>query len=79
MSKTPIRSNCQTLSRTRRPTLPAKRDGVSLNRFMAAAVAEKVGALPTVHECLREGACAAKPEDLVAYRTYLLIKGDERT
>jgi hypothetical protein len=46
---------------------------------MAAAVAEKVGALPTVHECLREGACAAKPEDLVAYRTYLLIKGDERT
>ncbi|HEY0748879.1 MAG TPA: hypothetical protein VGD63_19400, partial [Steroidobacteraceae bacterium] len=45
----------------------AKIDGVSLNQFIAAAVAEKVGTLRTASEFLRERAGTAKPKDLLKY------------
>jgi hypothetical protein len=45
----------------------AKADGVSLNQFIAAAVAEKVGALETAGEFLRRRAANAKPEDLLRF------------
>lgn len=45
----------------------AKVDGVSLNQFIAAAVAEKVGTLRTAREFLQQRAGSAKPEDLVKY------------
>ena len=45
----------------------AKLDGVSLNQFIAAAVAEKVGTLRTAHEFLQERAGTAKPKDLLKY------------
>lgn len=45
----------------------AKQDGVSLNQFIAAAVAEKVGTIRTAHQFLNERAGAAKPKDLLKY------------
>jgi hypothetical protein len=45
----------------------AKADGVSLNQFIAAAVAEKVGTLETAAEFLRRRAADAKPEDLLRF------------
>ena len=42
----------------------ARADGVSLNQFIAAVVAEKVGTLETTGEFLRRRAADAKPEDL---------------
>jgi hypothetical protein len=45
----------------------AKADGVSLNQFIAAAVAEKVGSLRTAEIFLAERAGAAKPRDLLRY------------
>lgn len=45
----------------------AKADGVSLNQFIAAAVAEKVGAVETAGELLRRRAGDAKPEDLLRF------------
>lgn len=45
----------------------AKEDGVSLNQFIATAVAEKVGTLETVDEFLRRRAANAKPEDLLRF------------
>ncbi len=42
----------------------AKIDGVSLNQFIASAVAEKVGTLRTAGEFLRQRAGTAKPKDL---------------
>jgi hypothetical protein len=45
----------------------AKEDGVSLNQFIAAAVAEKVGTLRTAAEFLRERAGSAKPADMLKY------------
>lgn len=45
----------------------AKEDGVSLNQFLAAAVAEKVGTLETAKEVLRRRAADAKPEDLLSF------------
>ena len=45
----------------------AKIDGVSLNQFIAAAVAEKVGTLQTARVFLQERAGAAKPKDLLKY------------
>ena len=45
----------------------AKLDGVSLNQFIAAAVAEKVGTLQTARVFLKERAGAAKPKDLLKY------------
>ena len=45
----------------------AKADGVSLNQFIAAAVAEKVGVMETVREFLERRARDAKPKDLLKY------------
>jgi len=45
----------------------AREEGVSLNQFIAAAVAEKVGVLRTTAEFLRERAGNAKPKDLLRY------------
>lgn len=45
----------------------AASDGVSLNQFIAAAVAEKVGALRTARHFLRERAGSAKPKDMLKY------------
>jgi hypothetical protein len=40
---------------------------VSLNQFIAAAVAEKIGVLRTTAEFLRERAGDSKPKDLLRY------------
>jgi hypothetical protein len=45
----------------------AKLDGVSLNQFIAAAVAEKVGTLRTADGFLRQSAGSAKPKDLMKF------------
>lgn len=45
----------------------AASDGVSLNQFVAAAVAEKVGSLRTAREFLRERAVTAKPKEMLEY------------
>jgi hypothetical protein len=45
----------------------AKEDGVSLNQFIAAAVAEKVGTIRTANEFLRQRAGATKPKGLLKY------------
>lgn len=42
----------------------AKVDGVSLNQFIATAVAEKVGVMETAAEYLKQRAGKAKPADL---------------
>ena len=44
----------------------AKEDGVSLNQWIAAAVAQKVGAVETAAEFFRRRAGEASPEDLHA-------------
>jgi hypothetical protein len=41
--------------------------GVSLNQFIAAAVAEKVGSLRAADDFLRERAGSAKPKDMLEY------------
>lgn len=43
----------------------ATADGVSLNQFIAAAVAEKVGSLRTARDYLRERSGSAKPKDML--------------
>lgn len=45
----------------------AKADGVSLDQFIAVAVAEKVGVLETAQEFLRRRAGKAKPRDLLKF------------
>jgi hypothetical protein len=45
----------------------ARLDGVSLNQFISAAVAEKVGTLRTAGEFLKGRAGTSKPKDLVKY------------
>ena len=45
----------------------AKAEGVSLNQFIAAAVAEKVGVMETAREFLERRAGDAKPRDLLKY------------
>jgi len=44
----------------------AKEDGVSLNQWIASAVAQKVGAVETAAAFFRQRAAQAKPEDLHA-------------
>jgi hypothetical protein len=44
----------------------AKEDGVSLNQWIAAAVAQKVGAVETAAAFFRRRAGTARPEDLHA-------------
>ena len=45
----------------------AASDGVSLNQFIAAAVAEKVGSLRTAREFLHERAGSSTPRDMLRY------------
>jgi hypothetical protein len=45
----------------------AKADGVSLNQFIAATVAEKVGSLRAAETFLADRARGAKPKDLLRY------------
>lgn len=45
----------------------ARLDGVSLNQFIAAAVAEKVGTIRTAREFLNERAGKARPKDMIKY------------
>jgi hypothetical protein len=45
----------------------AKTDGVSLNQFIAAAVAEKVGVMETAADFLKRRAEHAKPHDLLRF------------
>jgi hypothetical protein len=44
----------------------AKQDGVSLNQWIASAVAQKVGAVETAAEFFRRRAGDARPDDLAA-------------
>ncbi len=61
----------------------AKLDGVSLNQFIAAAVAEKVGTMRTASEFLQRRAGTAEPRNLLKYLRRAPkvspTKGDERT
>jgi hypothetical protein len=45
----------------------AKADGVSLNQFIAVAVAQKVGVVETAEEFLHRRADKAKPRDLLRF------------
>jgi hypothetical protein len=45
----------------------AKSDGVSLNQFIAVAVAEKVGVMETAADFLARRAGKAKPRDLLQF------------
>ena len=45
----------------------AANDGVSLNQFIAAAVAENVGSLRAADDLIRERAGTAKPIDMLKY------------
>lgn len=45
----------------------AKADGVSLNQFIAVAVAEKVGAIETAEVFLRQRAGSSTPADLLPF------------
>lgn len=45
----------------------AKEDGVSLNQWIASAVAQKVGAVQTAADFFRNRAGTAKPGDLDGY------------
>lgn len=45
----------------------AEADGVSLNQFIAAAVAEKVGTLQTVDLFLKEKSGKSTPSDLLPF------------
>lgn len=45
----------------------AKEDGVSLNQWIAAAVAEKVGCMETAAAFFERMAGPAKPQDLLAF------------
>jgi len=47
-------------------TLLAREDGVSLNQWIASAVAQKVGAIETAARFFRRHGGDAKPEDLRA-------------
>ena len=45
----------------------AKAEGVSLNQFIASAVAEKVGVIETAREFVERRAGHGKPKDLLKY------------
>jgi hypothetical protein len=61
----------------------AKLDGVSLNQFIAAAVAEKVGSIRAAREFLRTRAGSAEPKDMIKYLRRAPktapVEGDERS
>lgn len=60
----------------------ARVDGVSLNQFIAVAVAEKVGAMEAAPQFLAARAGDAKPEDLLPFlldaKDELPVAGDQR-
>ena len=60
----------------------AKEDGVSLNQWIAVAVAEKIGSVETAADFLRHKAGDAKPSDLTAFLDRAgaepPVAGDER-
>ena len=45
----------------------AREDGVSLNQWIASAVAEKIGAVQTAAEFLAQRAGDARPEDMLPF------------
>ncbi|HCL28862.1 MAG TPA: pilus assembly protein HicB [Candidatus Latescibacteria bacterium] len=45
----------------------AREDGVSLNQWIASAVAEKIGAVQTAAEFLKQRTGHARPGDLVSF------------
>jgi len=45
----------------------AKEDGVSLNQWIAVAVAEKIGSVETAADFLRRRAGDARPADLIGF------------
>jgi hypothetical protein len=61
----------------------AKEDGVSLNQWIAAAVAEKVGAAETAAAFFKRRAGKAKPKDLLWFLDHAPAKspvpGDEKS
>jgi hypothetical protein len=52
----------------------AKEDGVSLNQWIAAAVAEKVGAVETAAEFFKRRAGKARPKDLLWFLNHAPAK-----
>ncbi len=60
----------------------AKEDGVSLNQWIAAAVAQKVGAVETAAQFFTRRAGKAKPRDLLWFLDNAPdrppVRGDER-
>ena len=60
----------------------AARQGVSLNQFIAAAVAEKIGTIRTAREFLQERAGKARPQDMLKFLKRVPkvapMPGDER-
>lgn len=45
----------------------AKEDGVSLNQWIAVAIAQKIGVVETAADFLRRRAGKAKPEDMLPF------------
>lgn len=45
----------------------AREDGVSLNQWIASAVAEKIGVVQTAAEFLKQRAGDGRPEDMVPF------------
>lgn len=45
----------------------AKKDGVSLNQWISAAVAQKIGAVETASEFLQQRAGDAEPRDMLPF------------
>lgn len=45
----------------------AKEDGVSLNQWIAVAIAQKIGAVETAADFLKRRAGSARPEDLLPF------------
>ena len=45
----------------------AKEDGVSLNQWIAVAIAQKIGVVETASDLLKRRAGKAKPEDMLPY------------
>ena len=45
----------------------AREDGVSLNRWIAVAIAQKIGAVETASDFLKRRAGKARPEDMLPF------------
>ncbi|PXW76433.1 hypothetical protein C7451_105207 [Blastomonas natatoria] len=45
----------------------ARQDGVSLNQWISVAVAQKIGAVETAADFLKQRAGTAKPSDMLAF------------